>query len=216
MSPSPRSVARAEAISAFTLILQDGLAALPGARGAALVDREGETVDYVGEIDPFELKLAAAHWQIVMCQLHGTRLASTHQLVVRSTRRSFVVRRLHDDYAVVLVFLSRAAFAASERALAELEVRLCLEAGWGPPAWCAPWIRVEVDTERATTARGTPRPIRLLLGEGWQPVDVLGRMVGLRKRERGFRVRLPSGDELLLVREATGHWFADRARAARA
>jgi hypothetical protein len=37
----------------------------------------------------------------------------------------------------------------------------------------------------------------------------MGQMVGLRPREKGFRVRLPSGAEMLLVRERLGRWFAD-------
>jgi hypothetical protein len=40
-------------------------------------------------------------------------------------------------------------------------------------------------------------------------VDVLGALVGLGPRERGFRVRLPSGHEMTLVRERLGQWFAD-------
>jgi hypothetical protein len=37
----------------------------------------------------------------------------------------------------------------------------------------------------------------------------MGCMVGLKPREKGFRVRLPSGAEMLLVRERPGRWFAD-------
>ena len=37
----------------------------------------------------------------------------------------------------------------------------------------------------------------------------MGAVVGLAPRERGFRVRLPSGHEMMLVRERLGRWFAD-------
>ena len=37
----------------------------------------------------------------------------------------------------------------------------------------------------------------------------MGALVGLAPRENGFRVRLPSGAEMMLVRERLGRWFAD-------
>ena len=37
----------------------------------------------------------------------------------------------------------------------------------------------------------------------------MGAVVGLAPRERGFRVRLQSGAEMMLVRERLGRWFAD-------
>jgi hypothetical protein len=52
--------------SVFTQILDRLVRLSPGAVGAALADREGECVDYAGFVDPFEIKVAAAHWQIVL------------------------------------------------------------------------------------------------------------------------------------------------------
>ena len=40
-------------------------------------------------------------------------------------------------------------------------------------------------------------------------VEVLGAVMGLPERERGFRVRLATGKEITLVREAGHHWYAD-------
>ncbi len=63
--PPPRD----QETTSFTDILRRLLRATSGARAAALVDFEGETVDYAGVLDPFELRIAAAHWQIVLAQL---------------------------------------------------------------------------------------------------------------------------------------------------
>jgi hypothetical protein len=55
------------------------------------------------------------------------------------------------------------------------------------------------------------RPARIVL-QGSRtalPLEVLGSVMGLATRERGFRVRLDSGIELTLVREAGGFWYAD-------
>ena len=53
------------------------------------------------------------------------------------------------------------------------------------------------------------RPKRLKVGGRCEPVEVMGALVGLAPRERGFRVRLPNGAEMMLVRERLGRWFAD-------
>jgi hypothetical protein len=40
-------------------------------------------------------------------------------------------------------------------------------------------------------------------------VEVLGAVMGLSVRERGFRVRTAQGAELMLVREPNQRWYAD-------
>jgi hypothetical protein len=199
--PPPRD----QAPSPFTPILEQLLARVPGARAAALVDFEGETVDYAGALDPFDLKVAAAHWQIVLSEVASSRVGPIRQITVRARSRSYILRQLEPGYAVILVLHPRAAFAASDRALQEADARLCAEAGWTEPRRPTRWFGVDVETEASD--RG--RPARLRGASGWQPVEVMGCMVGLRPREKGFRVRLPSGAEMLLVRERMGRWFAD-------
>ncbi|MGK3995228.1 roadblock/LC7 domain-containing protein [Sorangium sp. So ce1024] len=199
-SPLPRD----QAPSSFTTILEDLLCAIPGAHAAALVDFEGETIDYAGCLDPFDLKVTAAHWQIVLSEVASSPLGVPRQLTVRAHRKSYIVRQLQPGYAVVIVLHPRAAFAASHRALQEADARLCAEAGW-TMSRTTRWYCVDVETEASD--RG--RPARLRGAGGWQPVEVMGSMVGLGPREKGFRIRLPSGAEMLLIRERMGRWFAD-------
>jgi hypothetical protein len=199
--------ARDQDRSIFTQILDRLLRLSPGASGAALVDREGETVDYAGYVDPFELKVAAAHWQIVLneIRLEQPGLADVRQITIHGRLRSFVVRQLPDAYAVVLILHRHAAFAVSERALQEADARLGREAGWTLPKGAAPWCSVDVETQENDKSR----PARLFHAGSWRSVEVMGSMVGLRAGERGFRVRLSSGVEMMLVRERHGRWFAD-------
>ncbi len=204
-SKRARRAVRDQAPSTFAEILEALLDAIPGAHAAALVDFEGETVDYAGALDPFDLKVSAAHWQLVLSQIAETRLGSPRQLVIRARARSYIVRQLQPGYAVVLVLHPRAAFAASGRALQEADARLCAEAGWTSQRAETRWYGVDVETEPTDRAR----PARLRAAGAWQPVEVMGAMVGLPPREKGFRVRLPSGAEMLLVRERMGRWFAD-------
>jgi predicted regulator of Ras-like GTPase activity (Roadblock/LC7/MglB family) len=188
--------------SSFSAILERLVASTPGGRGAALVDSEGETVDYAGRLDPFEMKVAAATWLIVLTEADATRLVKPTQIVVRAKRNSYVVRRVHSDYAIVLVLHARAAFSVSERALAEAETGLATEAGWGRKGRHA-WFSVSVQTGAER------RPVELFVADRWQPIEVMGMLVGLHDRERGYRVRLPSGVEMMLVRERSGLWFCD-------
>lgn len=190
--------------STFTQILERLLASVAGAVAAAFVDGLGETVDYAGAIDVFEIKVAAAHWQIVVREIDET-LGAIRQLTVRARGKSFIVRPLHSGYLLVLELGPHAGFSASERALHEAHGRLCAEAGFPPPTSEHRWFRVEVESERDD--RG--RPARVRVADRWQPVEVMGAVVGLARREKGFRVRLPNGAEMLLVREPLGRWFTD-------
>lgn len=201
------STPRDQDTSTFTMILERLVVCTPSARGAALVDFEGETVDYAGAIDPFEMKVAAAHWQIVLSEIDDTKLAGPTQLIIRARHRGYVLRRVNQEYAIILVLHARAAFAVSERALAEAETALAREAGWARrnrPAW----FGVSVQTD------GDHRPVELFVADTWQRIEVMGAVVGLRDRERGYRVRLPSGVEMMLVRERNGLWFCDEPIAA--
>ena len=202
-APPPRD----QAASTFTSILERLVAATPAAMAAALVDFEGETVDYAGHMDTFELKIAAAHWQIALSEIEpaAPSLGALCTLVVRARGRGYHVRRLSEGYSVVLVLHPRAAFAVSERAMEEAVRRLSAEAGWPAPR-AARWFGVEVETARRG---GLRRPSRLKLAGEWLPIEVMGALMGLTPREKGFRVRLPNGAEMMLVRERLGGWFAD-------
>ncbi len=118
------------------------------------------------------------------------------------------MRRLEENYAVVLVLHPRAAFAVSERAMQEAIAGLSAEAGWPLPRDAARWFWVDVEAERHGRA---VRPKRLKVAGSFQPVEVMGALVGLAPREKGFRVRLPSGAEMMLVRERLGPLVRRRA-----
>ena len=89
--PSRRPPARDMDATAFARILHDLIARLPGAFACALVDLGGETVDYAGVVDPFDVKVAAAHMRIILNDLdeYGA-LGEPRWIVLRGERRSFV------------------------------------------------------------------------------------------------------------------------------
>jgi len=177
------------------------------ANAAVLVDAQGEAVDYAGILPIFYTKISGAYFRIALDDItehFPKQLGMPQQIIVRAGKRSFVVRRLPDGYALIVV-LRRQAFRISARAIATCERALIQEAGWPAPRQRRPiWYPVEVTTGLANRRR----PVQMRTGSKWQGVEVLGSIVGLG-RERGYRCRLRSGAELTLVREPAGAWYAD-------
>jgi hypothetical protein len=200
------TVARDQHESAFASILSDLVARVPGARAAALVDHIGETVDYSGRLDPFAMRLAAAHWRIVLDELGGQRaFRAVRWLAMRAGRASYLVQQLPEGYALVVILARAGGFFGWRRAMAVCARELGEEAGW---SWSGPpWFPVRVTADdrrrpsfvRSAGAEARPRPI-----------DILGAVAGgLGRRERAWRVRFDTGVEATLVREPGGVWYSD-------
>ncbi len=202
--PSRRPTVRDQEESAFSFILRDLVQRVPGAYAAALVAQDGESVDYYARVDPFDVKVAAATWRIAVAELAQlAEIGHLRSLVVRARHRSTIVRVLPEGYALV-VLLHRRAFPSVGRAFDACERALAVEAEWPLSDVRPQWVGVQVETDRRR------RPVWLSMGTSLScSVEVLGSLVGLRGRERGYRVRLSSGHELNLVREAGGRWYAD-------
>jgi hypothetical protein len=210
MTTRQRSIApRDQAPSAFASVLMR-LGESVDAVAAALVDAEGETVDYAATIEPFEVKVAAAELSILIGLLRSSAVPhwpETEELFMRGTRRTLYARALQADYALVLI-LPRRAFYISPRAVGEALRDLSREAGIDLPASVErqdPWCRVEVRTKA-----GSRRPESVWLDGSWRDLEVLGHFrADPARREVGYRARLPSGAELNLVREPFNRWYAD-------
>jgi hypothetical protein len=213
MSRARRGLARRDQdASAFTATLS-ALCDAAGILGAALVDGEGETVDYAGDVDPYEIKVMAAEFRVLLATIRAVRTfdwCNVREIVVRSAKKSFVVAGLDNDYDLVLA-LPRYAFGVSQRALAQSARELCQEAGLTAtrinPKVKERWVRVDV----LTTDEDPRRPHSVLYGGYWQPIVILGRynQAQLARGEIGYRARIPTGGELTLVREPLGHWYMD-------
>lgn len=195
--------------TAFTVILEQLVDRVAGCMAAALVDSQGETVDYAGRGDPFEMRVAAAHLQIILRELAVVAaLGEPRWCVIRAGTRSFAASALPDGYVLVLLLRPRAAFTISTRALKCCTRALAEEAGWtlremqqSDGVKQRSWFFTKVETDR----RGRPTHV----GEKRTSVEVLGAVMGLSVRERGFRVRTAEGSELTLVREPRQRWYAD-------
>jgi len=181
------------------------------AHAAALVDNEGETVDYAGRIAPYEIRVAAAELRLVLEFTRAADIAGFPEVAeirIRTSMRSYAVIGLGDGYAIVLELL-RHSLSISRRALAQAVRELELEAGITSvlTPGSARWSRVRV----RHSGEDARRPEAIWLEGTWQPVTVLGRYrsADLERRERGYLARLPNGAEFSMVREPLGYWFID-------
>jgi hypothetical protein len=198
---------RDQKASAFGGVLMRLCDALGGV-GVALVDGEGETVDYAGTLDPFDIKIAAAEVSVLLDVLRGCMALDwnrTEELFLRGARRSFYAHVLGEGYAIVIVLMPQA-FTVSRRAVIEAIHDLSAEAGLRiPPSVAAQerWFAVEVQCHPDHPRR----PEAIWLSGAWVRVEVLG-VYGAEKGDLGFRARLDSGAEITLVRERLGRWYA--------
>ncbi|HET9958082.1 MAG TPA: hypothetical protein VFQ61_26485 [Polyangiaceae bacterium] len=202
-------LARDQGVTEFSAILLR-LCDASGALAAALVDSEGETVDYAGRVEPFDVRVAAAECRLLLGGLHenASRLwPAPNSFIIRSGKHSISVHALSEGYAVVLV-LPRHSFDVSARALSEASREIAREAGLtvDVPRGSLLWSRVEV----RCVSRKTRRPAAIWQNGAFRPVLVLGRLERpiIGGRDRGYLIRLDTGAELLLVREPLGRWFA--------
>jgi hypothetical protein len=197
--------ARDQHESAFASILAGLVERVPGARAAAFVDRQGETVDYAGSLDPFGVRLAAAHWRIVLDDANQQpSLSAVRWLAVRAGRVSYLLQDLPDGYALVVVLARAAGFSGWRRAVASCVLALGEEAGWTSTG--ARWFPVDVVAD----PRRRPRALRPAADAAPRPIEILGAVAGgLARRERAWRVRLDTGIEATLVREPGGVWYSD-------
>jgi hypothetical protein len=200
---------RDQAVSAFSAILLR-LCDNVGSPGAALVDAGGETVDYAGTVDPYEIRVAAAEAQLLLSVVRTSSLwRDTHEVLIRGSSRSFAIIVVDEGYSIVIQLLPYC-FSVSERALAEAVREICLEAGLLIPPWYRDserWSRVEVRAARGEKRR----PTAIWFAGQWCPVEVLGRYRDddLGRGDVGYRARLTSGAEFNLVREQLGRWYAE-------
>jgi hypothetical protein len=181
------------------------------AHAAALVDKEGETVDYAGRISPYEIRVAAAELRLVLAFTRTADLpgwSDVNDIRIRTGQRSYAIVGLGDGYAIVLE-LVRYSTSLSRRALAqamrELESEAGIQSVLHPSS--TRWSRVRV----RSSAEDARRPEAIWLDGVWHAVTVLGRYRSddLARRERGYMARLANGAEFSLVREPLGYWFAD-------
>jgi predicted regulator of Ras-like GTPase activity (Roadblock/LC7/MglB family) len=90
----------------FKTLLTKLVEAVPGAIGAILADWEGESVEQFSQVDPFEMKVTAAHWGILLTRLKGLQekypTGRVLQSLISTDEQHVIVGAIGDDYALVM------------------------------------------------------------------------------------------------------------------
>ena len=216
---APRTeTARDQAENAFTLILRRLFHAVPSLLSAVFVDVEGECIDYVAAIDPFEAKVCGAHMHMLMGAMRTARLAASagdaYALELVTSQREVWVRRIGDDYMLVVLLAHGFDRAELSDAMACACREFRAEVGIPPPGWEERLERLSVLLRGSAGWQYAPEGFTLD-GERYTISDVLGRWVepvhGANTQLVCFRVRTQQGQELTLAHdERTEVWLVRR------
>jgi hypothetical protein len=213
MPPARTEAERDQVESAFTAILRRLYDAVPSVIAAVFVDMEGESIDYVAAIDPYDAKVAAAHMHMLLVRMRGERLppllGETFAFEVVAEEREIWVRQFCDEYALVVLLLP--GFDASELrdAVAAAGREFREEVGLAAPAWEG---RERLSVRVRASSGWNYAPAGFSLGGSRFGISaVLGRWTEpARPGESScvcFRVRTQHGEELTLAHdEHTEAW----------
>lgn len=132
----------------FTPILRWLFDVEPHVVGLVFVDRDGECVDYVSGLEPFDTKVTGAHMAMIVGflreRLHLLAAGEPISLVLSSTARDLVVRRVDDEYTLVTIvkggMVDDSILAGVERLVSRLRTQAAIE----PPWWDGDGLAVHV------------------------------------------------------------------------
>lgn len=211
MNPRHEPLLKTTHETGFSPILERLVAQVSGCHAAAFVDDEGEAIDIAGRGTHFDVCVTGAHMRILLDEARLAGFGKVRQIAINGIRRSFVARTLLENCALTLILSPRAALAVSSRAIEVASFALEREAGFRTNDENPSWFPVDVfPAGRPTRARSVPvRPVSKSQAPPWREFEILGTLVGLKRGERGYRVRLESGMEMMVVREPLGAWWCD-------
>lgn len=212
----PPEAQRDQLESAFTPILRRIWSSAAAVLAAVFVDLEGECIDYVSSLPPFDAKVSAAHALVLMEELrasqHKLGLAEPISFAITGDDRELWARRVSEDYLLVVVLQPGAEHSDVRSVLATAGREFREEVGAEAPAWePAPKpleviIRSAVGWAYAPTAfsqEGVKITITDVLGRWTEPGGAEGDDLVC------FRVRTEDGQELTLVHDPAGDgWLA--------
>jgi predicted regulator of Ras-like GTPase activity (Roadblock/LC7/MglB family) len=209
---APRDLAE----SAFTPILRRLWDRTPALLSAAFVDVEGECIDYVSRVDPYEAKVCAAHMHNLLGVLGGSRhkldVGEPFGLEISGEEREIWAQRVTQEYVLVVVLAHGFDRSELRDAISFANSEFRHEVGLGSPSW-ENGRRLSVRVRAATGWTYAPENftdsgVRVTI------TDVLGRWTetaGLTDEELVcFRVRTDEGQELTRVHDPDGNGWIVR------
>jgi 8-oxo-dGTP pyrophosphatase MutT (NUDIX family) len=199
--------------SEFTGILRRVFESVPALLAAVFVDLEGECIDYVAAIQPFDAKVVAAHMHMLLKQTRGDRLPAllgeTFGFELVSAEREVWVRQFCDEYALVVLLTPGFDLSELRDAVATACREFREEAGLPAPAWEG---QERLSVRLRSSREWNYAPTSYSLGGARHGIAaVLGRWIEPARPGEPpwvcFRVRTQHGEELTLAHdEHTEAW----------
>ncbi|MAQ17690.1 MAG: hypothetical protein CMN30_23205 [Sandaracinus sp.] len=191
---------------AFTVLLRE-LLVHRRVLAVALVDSEGECVDYCSVVEPYEAKVAGALLGLALRQVGhfaaATDIGRVGTMEILADERDLVVRNMGEGYSLAMVAEAGAIDQDVMATLRRVSRRVGEEAGLPPPGWDSDEPGLWVATREAVGWAFAPVAFKEGDGDPVAVIDVIGRW-----EERGglvgspltcFRVRLEDGSEATLA-----------------
>ena len=194
--------------SAFTPILRRVFRQVPSVLACVFVDYEGECIDYVTTLDPYDAKVSAAHMHMLLALFRSSAArricGEPFALELVTSEREIWVRCAGEDYALVTILEPGFDRLALRDALAYANREFRSEVGIDTPAWDLLRAGLSVRVRAAEGwdyapqgfwAGGVRRTITGVLGRWTEPAGSDGMELVC------FRVRTQEGQELTLVHD---------------
>jgi predicted regulator of Ras-like GTPase activity (Roadblock/LC7/MglB family) len=156
---------RDQAESSFTRLLREFMESDPRYLAGIFVDREGECVDYCSSLDAYDAKVAGAHLQVVLGEIRPSLkrlvLGEPESFVVHGTERDLALRRVDEEYSVILVTAGGGVDEDTMAALGQLAHDLRVEAGLSPAHFESHYGKLEVEVRESVGFPFAPTSIRV-------------------------------------------------------
>ena len=199
--------------SAFTSMLRRVFEAVPALIAAVFVDLEGECIDYVAAIQPYDAKVVAAHMHMLLKQMRGELLSSalgeTFAFELISDDREVWVRQFCEEYALVVLLAPGFDLSELRDAVATACREFREEVGLAAPAWEG---KERLSVRLRSSREWNYAPTGYSVGGARHGIAaVLGRWIEPARPGEPpwvcFRVRTQHGEELTLAHdEHTEAW----------
>ncbi|MBN1652555.1 MAG: hypothetical protein JXA30_02145 [Deltaproteobacteria bacterium] len=194
--------------SEFTLILRRFWTAIPTVVVAAFVDQEGECIDCVSSVEPYEARVHAAQIMSIVGTTFSLRekhrFGEPHTIEVATSEKELWARRINDEYTMVAVAYQGEKRSRMKRALLRAVREFRDEVNITRPPWEPPADIIQVETRSATgwqyapvafTEEGTRVAISDVFGRWIKSSDIAG------QDKVCFRIRTEFGEEMTLMHD---------------
>ena len=114
--------------SNFSVILETLVSDVPGAIASMFCDEEGESIEYCGSMDTYDIKIAGAYSAIIIRQLKTEHSPNTNFVEVTCHKRTLFVQQI-ERYFLVLILERRSFSANLEDAIEKAAAKFAEEAG---------------------------------------------------------------------------------------